>query len=693
MAFVCSSILWALHGCEPKQGHDVNWPTYLGDQGRNHFSALSQIDTTNVQSLRVAWTYHSGDTGEVQCNPLIIDGILYGVTASNHLFALNAATGEELWRFTPDDGTGPSNVNRGVAFWEKEGQRQLMYAFQSWLYAIDPGSGQPISTFGDNGRVSLRSGLGEAASDKFVVSTTPGTLFNDLIIVPTRVSEDVGAAPGYIQAFNVITGELVWVFRTIPRPGERGYDTWPHDAHKNPAIGGANSWAGMALDEKRGMVYIPTGSASFDFYGGNRKGQNFFANSLIALRAATGEYVWHYQLVHHDIWDRDLPAPPNLITITVAGKQIDAVVQVTKSGHTFVFDRDNGTPVFTIDEVPVPAATLPGEETWPTQPIPRVPRPFARQGIGRGEINAFAEGRDSLLRIYDNANKGAYHPLNLNQTILFPGADGGAEWGGAAVDTDGIMYVNSNEMAWLFSLSLQTPSKSSGRATGQQLYAVHCASCHQADFSGSPASGYPALRGLKEKLQRTEIAAIIAKGKGMMPGFTHLNKQQQQAIIGYLFGEEKVEVQSADVVSVPDVPYAFDGYHKFLDKAGYPAISPPWGTLTAIDLNSGRHIWQIPLGEHEELTARGIPVTGTENYGGPVVTAGGLVFIAATPDNRFRAFARQTGRQLWTYELPAAGFATPATYSIAGKQYVVIACGGTKLGTRGGDSYVAFALP
>ncbi len=685
-------MLWALQACQPKHAANVDWPTYLGDQGRNHFSALSQIDTTNVQSLCVAWTYHSGDTGQVQCNPLVIDGTLYGVTASNHLFALDAATGEELWRFAPDD-TGPGTVNRGVAYWEKGGQQRLMYAFRSWLYAIDPASGQPISTFGENGRVSLRSGLGAAAADKFVVSTTPGTLFDDLIIMPTRVSEDAGAAPGHIQAFNVITGELEWVFRTIPAPGELGRDTWPDDAHQNPAIGGANSWAGMALDEKRGMVYIPTGSASFDFYGGNRVGQNLFANSLVALWAATGEYVWHYQLVHHDVWDRDLPAPPNLVTLVVAGQSIDAVAQVTKSGHVFVFDRENGTPIFPIDEVPVPASTLPGERTWPTQPIPRLPRPFARQVLARDDINSFADGRDSILRIFDNANKGTYHPLSLNQTVLFPGADGGAEWGGAAVDTEGVMYVNSNEMAWLFSLSPQTPSTSAGPKTGQQLYATHCTSCHKADFSGSPASGYPALRGLKEKMQRGEVAAIIAAGKGMMPGFTEIDQQEQQAIVGYLFGEEKAETVPADGEKTPDVPYAFNGYHKFLDGAGYPAISPPWGTLTAIDLNTGEHIWQLPLGEHKELTARGIPVTGTENYGGPIVTAGGLLFIAATPDQLFRAFDRKTGRLLWAHELPAAGFATPATYSIAGKQYVVIACGGTKLGARGGDSYVAFALP
>ncbi len=680
-------------GCDSKHDRNVDWPTYLGDQGRNHFSELSEINTTNVQSLDVAWTYHSGDTGQVQCNPLIIDGTLYGVTASNYLFALDAATGDELWRFVPEQQTGPSNVNRGIAYWSKGEQHRILFAFQSWLYAIDPASGGPITSFGDNGRVSLRSGLGASAVDKFVVSTTPGTIFDDLIIMPTRVSESVGAAPGFIQAFSVITGRVEWVFHTIPRPGEIGFGTWPPEAHQNPVIGGANNWAGMAVDEQRGIVYIPTGSAAFDFYGGNRKGQNLFANSLIALRAATGEYIWHYQMVHHDIWDRDLPAPPNLVTLVIDGEKIDAVAQITKTGHVFVFDRENGNPIFPIDEVPVPASSLPGEETWPTQPIPRLPLPFARQELKRDDINAFADGRDSLLRIYDKANKGLYHPLDLNQTILFPGADGGAEWGGAAVDEEGVMYVNSNEMAWLFSLSSQQSSESIGASTGEQLYTVYCAACHKADFSGNPASGYPALYGLKEKMQRKEVTHIIYAGKGMMPGFTEINKQEQQAIVNYLFGEEKTEVVSSTIEKVSEVPYRFDGYNKFLDGAGYPAISPPWGTLTAIDLNTGQHAWQIPLGEHEELTARGMPVTGTENYGGPIVTAGGLLFIAATKDNMFRAFDKTNGRLLWSYQLPASGFATPSTYSIAGKQYVVIACGGTKLGTHGGDSYVAFALP
>ncbi|GGG86216.1 hypothetical protein GCM10007415_19670 [Parapedobacter pyrenivorans] len=627
----------------------------------------------------------------------MIDGKLYGVTASNRLFALNAATGKELWRFEADT-AGPSHVNRGIAYWEHDTDRRLLFASKSWLYAIDAETGTPIMSFGDGGRVGLKTGLGDAAADKYVVSTTPGAIYKDIIIMPIRVGEGISAAPGYIQAFNVITGNLEWVFRTIPHPGEMGHDTWPEQAYKDPSIGGANSWAGMAVDHKRGIVFVPTGSAAFDFYGGNRKGKNLFANSLLALDAQTGDYIWHYQAVHHDTWDRDFPAPPNLLTIHKEGKSIDVVAQVTKSGYIFVFNRETGEPIFPIDEVVVPSSRLPGEELWPTQPVPRLPQPFARQVLTEADITWFSDRRDSLLTVFQQANKGLFHPLGFEETIVFPGADGGAEWGGAAVDESGVLYVNANEMAWLFSLS-PTDGMNGGASpsSGKQLYNTYCRTCHKPDLSGSPGSGYPSLIDVKTRLSREQMANMITAGKGMMPGFTTIKEQEKQSLINYIFGEEKEEVfekvSTAVVDDVSEVPYVFNGYNKFLDERGYPAITPPWGTLTAIDLNTGRHVWQIPLGEISALRERGIPITGTENYGGPIVTAGGLLFIAATKDNRFRAFDKRTGKLLWEYELPTSGFATPATYELNGKQYVVIACGGGKLGTNKGDSYVAFALP
>ncbi|MFA6944696.1 MAG: PQQ-binding-like beta-propeller repeat protein, partial [Pedobacter sp.] len=503
-----------------------DWPEYLGGADRNHYSSLSKINSTNIASLRPVWEFHTGDSGQVQCNPIIVGNRLFAVTASNHLFALDAATGKEIWRFAPE-GKGASNVNRGVAYWTNGKDKRILFAYKTWLYAVNVVTGKPIATFGDKGRVSLKSGLGEESADKFVSSTTPGTIFENLIIMPLRLGEGTGSAPGYIQAFNVQTGKLAWVFKTIPHPGEPGYETWPADAYKNQAIGAANNWAGMAVDRKRGILYVPTGSASFDFYGGNREGKNLYANSLIALNAKTGKYIWHFQTVHHDIWDRDIPAPPNLITIKRDGKSIDAVAQVTKSGYIFVFDRQNGTPLFPIDEIPVPQSVLPGEKTWPTQPIPRLPKPFARQILTENDITHFSGKRDSLLTIFREAKKGAFEPLDFRQTIIFPGPDGAAEWGGAAVDKEGIIYVNSNEMAWLFSLSHKNSAKEPAASSGKTLYLNYCQSCHKSDFSGNPQSGYPALVGIRERLGRPVTGRLISSGKGMMPGFSQISNSEK----------------------------------------------------------------------------------------------------------------------------------------------------------------------
>ncbi|WP_234733522.1 outer membrane protein assembly factor BamB family protein [Tellurirhabdus bombi] len=674
------------------------WPEYLGGPDRNHYSPLDQINITNVSQLKVAWEYHSRDSGQVQCNPIIVGGLLYGVTATSQLFALNAATGQEKWRYT-EKGAGGLNTNRGVTYWADGDDKRILVAIGPWLYAINALTGQPIPTFGDGGRVSLKAGLGPTAQDKMAISNTPGTLFGDLIIMPLRLSEGADAAPGNIQAFNVRTGKLAWSFRTIPHPGEYGYTTWPKEVYKNTEVGGANNWAGMAVDRRRGIVYVPTGSAAFDFYGGNRKGQNLFANCLLALDARTGKRLWHFQAVHHDIWDRDFPAPPNLITVTQKDpdgrpRRIDAVAQVTKTGHVFVFDRVTGKPLFPIDEKPFPKSDLPEEITWPTQPIPRKPLPFARQTITEADLNPYSEAKDSLLATYRRARKGLFQPLGKVPTLVYPGLDGGAEWGGAAVDPEGIMYVNANETAWLLSLG-DTPKADelAHLSPGQRVYTLTCASCHGPERRGNPASGFPSLVDIGQRRDRDYVAKVITTGKGMMPSFASLSAAEKQALISFLFGEEKQEMVAAATAKKPSLPYKFNGYTKFLDSKGQPGIRPPWGTLTAIDLNTGNHRWQIPLGEVKELTAKGIAPTGTENYGGPVITAGSLLFIAATKDGMFRAFDKKTGKLLWQAELPASGFATPSTYEVAGKQYVVIACGGTKLGTKKGDSYVAFALP
>lgn len=672
------------------------WPEYLGGADRNHYSTLTQITPENVKNLQIAWSYATPDSGQMQVNPIIVNGVLYGVTPSVQAFALDAATGKEIWRFG-DPLKSWASTSRGVSYWKEGADERILHTIGPKLYALDAKTGKPIPTFGDNGSIDLHTGLPEIAKDKFIISSTPGTVFEDLIVMPLRLSENADAAPGDIRAFNVKTGKLAWTFHTIPYPGEFGYETFPKDAYKNTSMGAANNWSGMSVDKKRGIIYVPTGSAAFDFYGGNRKGKNLFANCLLALDARTGKRLWHFQTIHHDVWDRDLPAPPNLVTLRQNGKTIDAVAQVTKHGYVFVFDRVTGKPLFPIKETPVPKSTLAGEISWPTQPIPSKPAPFARQStiLTEKEISSYAENRDELItriRQYKNA---IFHPPTKEGTVIFPGFDGGAEWGGAAADPEGILYVNSNEMAWI--LNIKDNPKQDQLAhlpPGERVYTTMCANCHGANLKGNAKSGYPALVDINTRRDRAFVTQLITNGKGMMPGFTTLTAAEKQALVAFLFGEEKKEVGATSAQSqTPYLPYSITGYNKFLDNKGLPAITPPWGTLNAIDLNTGEYLWKIPFGEVESLKEKGINNTGTENYGGPVITASGLLFIAATKDGMFRVFEKKSGKLLWETKLPAAGFATPATYQVNGKQYVVIACGGTKLGTKKGNQYVAFALP
>jgi quinoprotein glucose dehydrogenase len=672
------------------------WPEYLGGGDRNHYSTLTQITPENVRQLQVAWSYAAPDTGQMQVNPIIVDGILYGVTSAVRAFALDAATGKERWRFG-DSQQSSMSTSRGVAYWSDGNDKRILHTIGQYLYALDATTGQPISSFGTGGRIDLHTGLPEAARDKFIISNTPGTIVENLIVMPVRLSEGADAAPGDLRAFDVRTGKLAWSFHTIPHPGEAGYSTWPKDAYQNRYVGGANNWAGMSVDRKRGILYVPTGSAAFDFWGGNRPGQNLYANCLLALDARTGKRLWHYQFIHHDIWDRDLPAPPNLVTIKQNGKSIDAVAQVTKHGYVFIFDRVTGKPLFPINEVPVPTTGLGSEKPWPTQPIPTKPLPFARQAntLTEKDISPYADNRDTLIARFRQQHRQRFAPPSKAGTLIFPGFDGGAEWGGAAADPDGILYVNSNEMAWVLTM-IDTPKQDelAHLTTGEKIYTINCTPCHGTDRKGNIKSGYPSLVNIQARRDRAYVTQTISSGKGMMPGFTTLTADEKQALVAFLFGEEKKEVSaSATTNKQPSLPYRNTGYNKFLDSKGLPAISPPWGTLNAIDLNTGEYVWKIPFGEEKSLKEKGVPTTGSENYGGPVITASGLLFIAATKDGMFHAYDKRTGKLLWEVALPAAGFATPSTYQVNGKQYVVVACGGTKLGTKKGNQYVAFALP
>ena len=693
-------------GCAPR-GNDKNngagkdWPVYMGSNTSSHYSKLATINKGNVSRLKVAWEYHTGDDvsrdrSQIQCNPLIIDGTLYGTSPKLKVFALHAATGEKIWEFDPDPASKyAKNVNRGVVYWKDSSDERVLFTSGPDLFALNAKTGALIETFGDSGKVSLNEGLGERAKDLYVVATSPGAVFKDLLIIGSRVSETSGAAPGYIRAFNIRTGKPEWVFHTIPKPGEYGYNTWPENSYKN--AGGANSWAGMSLDEKRGVVYVPTGSATYDFWGGERKGEDLFANCLLAIDARTGKRIWHYQTVHHDLWDRDLPAPPNLLTVVHDGKKVDAIAQITKSGFVFVLDRDTGEPLFPVEERPVPESDLKGEEAWPTQPVPLSPPPFAPQVLtGENITNVSKKSHDLITdSLYKLRTGKLFIPPSTQGTIIFPGFDGGGEWGGAAVDPGtGIMYVNNSNMAWVLTM-VETP-KGQGKSAGEGelVYRVNCAVCHGAERQGNPSGTFPALTSIAKKYSREGILGIINSGRGFMPSFKHLKKEDKEALISYLTGQkENLDPHMKGMAdNMGAVPYTHTGYNRFLDQDGYPAVEPPWGTISAIDLNKGNILWQVPLGEYEKLTKKGIPKTGTENYGGPVVTAGGLLFIGASKDGYFRAFDKDTGEELWKYKLPAGGYATPSVYEVDGKEYIVIACGGGKMGTPSGDSYVAFTL-
>ncbi len=605
---VLSAILFSVP-TQAQQAPDARrtWSVFGGGPDNIHYSSLDQINRDNVHSLEVAWTFDSGDQhakSEMECNPIVVDGVLYATTPNGDVVALDAATGGLRWRY--DATGGLKNIgkvrNRGVAYWSDGTDRRIFVGVRQYLVALDAATGKPISSFGKAGRIDLREGLGREPLN-WVTMTSPAVVYKDLVIAGGAMSETLPASPGDIRAFDAHSGKLRWSFHTIPHPGELGYETWPKTAWTYS--GSANNWAGMSVDLKRGIVFVPTGSAASDFYGANRVGDDLFSVSLIALNAETGKRIWHYQFVHHDIWDRDPPSAPALVTVKRKGQDVDAVVQTTKQGYVFVFDRETGKPLFPMKTRKYPPSDLEGEVTAKEQTLPVLPAPFARQKLTADMITTRTPEahQEALERFNKLRSDGQFIPGSTQGTIIFPGYDGGAEWGGGAFDpTTGLLYVNANEMAWVLRLVPQKPR--TGEANGRDIFLRNCSACHRADRTGAPPE-FPSLIGLGDRYEEGSVKQLIAEGQGRMPGFANLGHDQLEAVFEYVYyGKEKTVKDNGP--SPLDAKYISDGYNKFLDKDGYPAIQPPWGTLTAIDLNSGKTAWKIPLGEYPELAAQGL---------------------------------------------------------------------------------------
>jgi quinoprotein glucose dehydrogenase len=705
-------------GCG-RDEYSSGWSVYKADAESSSYSKLNQINKKNVAGLGVIWTFYPGDaidtstTGSSECNPIIIDNIMYFSSARHRIYAVNATNGKKIWSFDPFSGEEGGGVNRGVTYWHSGKDKRILFTAGDNLIAVNALTGKIIPSFGKNGKVSLNEGMRDAPDKISVIPTSPGIVYKDLLILGTEVSELYGAQPGYERAYNIKTGKLAWVFHTVPKPGETGYDTWPKDAWKY--AGGANDWAGMSLDEERGIVFLALGSPSYDSYGADRLGKNLFGNCVVALNAATGKLIWYFQTIHHDLWDYDLPAPPNLVTVEKNGEKIDAVAQVSKVGFLYLLDRATGKSLFPVEERKVPVSDVPGEEAWPTQPFPLKPLSFSRQTMTTEDLSDFStSSHDTLLKQFNSFRyEGLFTPPSIRGSISFPATTGGSEWGGAAYDKEtGILYVKSNESPEIALLQKIEAGKGSSNIMikGESLYAAYCASCHGKKFEGMQPD-YPSLIEIKSRLTKEAVIKRIQNGNGKMPAFkTVLNVHDEESIVAYLFAEKKrysvtddnlLEVQRneqaretfgkhADTDNAVVRYLNIKAYRQFRDPEGHTAVKPPWGTLNAIDLNTGNYIWKVPAGNFPKLQKPGEEPTGTESSPGPIVTKGGLVFLGGTRDKKLIAFDKETGKILWETTLPAAATGTPCTYYSSGKQFVSVAVGGDR--THPGGSIITFAI-
>jgi quinoprotein glucose dehydrogenase len=572
LAILFASLL-LIHSCRNKEQYS-SWGKYKGSDAMINYTSLVQVDTNNVKDLAIAWTYHTGDAdtlnhSQIQCNPIIIDGILYSTSPKMKLFAVDAATGKKKWQFNPFDSLSKDkrmffilNNSRGISYWDDgSDDKRIYYTAGSNLYAINAETGKAVNEFGNKGKIDLHEGLDRDVKDLFVTATAPPVIYQNLLIMGSRVDEGPHAAPGHIRAYDVRTGKQLWIFHTIPQPGEAGYKTW-EDPKAYRFIGGANAWSGLTLDENNGIVYACTGSASYDWYGGKRKGNDLYADCVLAIDAATGKLLWHFQDIHHDVWDRDLSSPPVLVTINKNGTKTEAVAVSTKTGFIFVFDRLTGKPVYDITEKPVPYNTdLKGEKLSQTQPYPSVPAPFMRQLFTQNDFNPYLSDSslaDVKKRWSSYRHDHMFNPPSLQGTVVFPGLDGGAEWGGPSYDPEtGMLYVNANEMAWVIQAT-PLENKNTGHETnlqaGTRLFKANCMSCHGADRKGT--GNFPSLTDIGKKYTATAFDTLLQSGRRMMPSFRQISVAERKAMASFILDLKKEQDKPfADVRASANDPY------------------------------------------------------------------------------------------------------------------------------------------
>jgi quinoprotein glucose dehydrogenase len=676
------------------------------------YSSINQINKNNVTGLKQEWFVPApGPVGRFSFNPLVIDGVMYVVGKDDGIYALDGATGKQLWAH-PVEGGQPTNrgFNRWISTDGKD--RRLIFAVDGYLQELNMNTGEIIRSFGDDGKVDLREGLGRERSEftQGVQSGTPGRVFENLIILGSAPGEMYGSPPGDLRAYDVKTGKMAWIFHTVPHPGEFGYYTFPPNAWKY--VGGNNDWGGMSLDEKRGIVYFPLGSPTYDLYGADRNGANLYGDCLLALDARTGKRLWYFQFIHHDLWDYDPAAAPVLLTVLHGGKKVDLVAQATKFGFLYVLDRLTGEPLWPVEERPVPQSDMPGEASWPTQPFPTAPPPFARQKFTLDDINPYLDPqeRERIRNILVNArNEGIFTPPAYNRDqIAVPGENGGANQGSTAADpSTGVMYVKTYDEPTIHSLTETVPSHrlSTTSGTDEQLgyarYMQNCVACHGPNRARIP---FP------KEMDFSHFMARVRAGKGEMPAFpeTALSPQDISFLAAYLknpdLGEASEASESSHIAAPPGQKRFYGPFGNiFRAVNGLPAFSPPWSSLVAYDLNKGTVLWRRPIGTTPGLAAKGITDTGSAALmrNGPVVTAGGLLFIACGPDRTIRALDKDTGKTLWETQINAMPDGIPAVYEVGGREYIAFyATVGDETesvsynpGKPGAQGYYVFALP